>query len=58
MGGGGHRDIKQDGEGTKVGRPPKLGEQRQQREVKGLLKKAGTKHNGQVPGHGDVGQTG
>lgn len=55
---GGHRDIKQDGEGTKVGRPPKLGEQRQQREVKGLLKKAGTKHNGQVPGHGNVEQTG
>lgn len=29
----------------KVGRLPKLGEQRQQREAMGLLKKAGTKHN-------------
>ena len=40
---GGRWGIRQDGKGAEAETPPKLGEQRQQREAKGRLEKAGTK---------------
>lgn len=46
------------GKGTEAETPPKLGEQRQQKEVKGWLEKAGTTYNQQAPGCRDASRQG